>query len=173
VLQTLTLIERAAGNEAEVVRLARAEERALRAWLFDPDGVAKRDRSSESLVTLVASIQNDIERDYGVKVEVVTVGDCPVDERVLALAGAGREAAVNAARWSGAAEVSIYAEVEPTTVWLFVRDTGTGFDPEAIAPDRQGISGSIRQRMSDAGGAATIRTAPGSGTEVSIVLPRP
>ena len=38
VLQTLTLIERAAGDEAAVVRLARTQERELRQWLFSPEG---------------------------------------------------------------------------------------------------------------------------------------
>ena len=42
VLQTLTLIERAAGDEAAVVRLARTQERELRQWLFDPDYVERR-----------------------------------------------------------------------------------------------------------------------------------
>jgi signal transduction histidine kinase len=171
VLQTLTLIERAAGNEADVVRLARAQERELRQWLFNPDSIGD-DSCSTTFAGLIGRIEGDIEHDYGVKVELVMVGDCPVDERVSAVAGAGREAAVNSAKWSGAPMVSIFAEVENDTMSMFVRDTGIGFDPTSVASDRQGIALSIKQRMNLHGGYATIRSAPGTGTEVQLILPR-
>jgi signal transduction histidine kinase len=169
VLQTLTLIERAAANESDVVRLARNQERELRQWLFSPETLTN---ASTSFVGLVGAIEHDVENDYGVRVELVTVGDCVPDERVVALVAAGREAAINAAKWSEASSVSIFAEVEPTTISLFVRDRGVGFDLDAISADRQGIALSIRQRMSQLGGEAFINTAVGSGTEVQLVMPR-
>lgn len=173
VLQTLTLIERAAGNEADVVRLARAQERELRRWLFDPDALNAAHRASETLVSMLAAIQHDVERDYVTPVELVTVGDCPVNDDVLALVGAAREACVNAAKWSGAASVSVYAEVEAASVSVFVRDTGRGFNPEAVAADRQGIKVSIRDRVAQHGGSVNIKTATGTGTEVQLVMARP
>jgi signal transduction histidine kinase len=169
VLQTLTLIERAAANESDVVRLARNQERELRQWLFSPDTLTN---ASTSFVGLVGAIEHDVENDYGVRVELVTVGDCVPDERVTALVAAGREAAINAAKWSEAASVSIFTEVEPSSISLFVRDRGMGFDLDAISADRQGIALSIRQRMSNLGGEAFINTAVGSGTEVQLVMPR-
>jgi signal transduction histidine kinase len=169
VLQTLTLIERAAANEGDVVRLARNQERELRQWLFSPETVTS---SSTSLVGLVGAIEHDVENDYGVRVELVTVGDCVPDERVNALIAAGREAAINAAKWSQAASVSIFSEVEPGSISLFVRDRGVGFDLDAIPADRQGIALSIRQRMSQFGGEAFINTSEGEGTEVQLVMPR-
>jgi signal transduction histidine kinase len=169
VLQTLTLIERAAANESDVVRLARNQERELRQWLFSPETVTN---ASTSFVGLVGAIEHDVENDYGVRVELVTVGDCVPDDRVTALVAAGREAAINAAKWSEAASVSIFTEVEPASISLFVRDRGVGFDLDAISADRQGIALSIRQRMSNLGGDAFINTAVGSGTEVQLVMPR-
>jgi signal transduction histidine kinase len=169
VLQTLTLIERAAANGGDVTRLARNQERELRQWLFSPETIAN---SSTSFVGLVGAIEHDVENDYGVKVELVTVGDCVPDERVLALVAAGREAAINAAKWSGASSISIFTEVEPRSVSLFVRDRGVGFDSDAIPADRQGIALSIRQRMAQYGGESLITTSVGSGTEVQLVMPR-
>ncbi|NNN00780.1 MAG: PspC domain-containing protein [Acidimicrobiaceae bacterium] len=171
VLQTLTLIERAAANETDVIRLARAQERELRQWLFDPQSLNGRS-PSESFAKLARSIEDDVEKDYGVKVELVIVGDCEVDERVQALLAAAREAAVNSAKWSRAPIVSIYAEVEPQVISVFVRDLGQGFDDAKVANDRQGIALSIKGRMSQVGGQATVRSAPGSGTEVQLELPR-
>jgi signal transduction histidine kinase len=169
VLQTLTLIERTAGNEADVVRLARNQERELRQWLFSPETSTN---APTSFVGLLGAIEHDIENDYGVRVELVTVGDCVPDDRVTTLVAAAREGAINAAKWSEAASISIFTEVEPTTISIFVRDRGVGFDPDAIPADRQGVALSIRQRMSQLGGEALINTEIGSGTEVQLVLPR-
>jgi signal transduction histidine kinase len=169
VLQTLTLIERAAANEADVVRLARNQERELRQWLFSPETVTS---ASTSFVGLVGAIEHDVENDYGVRVELVTVGDCVPDERITTLVAAAREAAINAAKWSEAASVSIFTEVEPATISLFVRDRGIGFDLDAIPADRQGVALSIRARMSQLGGEAIINTEVGAGTEVQLVMPR-
>ena len=169
VLQTLTLIERAAANGGDVTRLARNQERELRQWLFSPETIAN---SSTSFVGLVGAIEHDVENDYGVKVELVTVGDCVPDERVIALVAAGREAAINAAKWSEASSVSIFAEVEPKSISFFVRDRGVGFDSDAIPADRQGIALSIKQRMAQYGGESFINTSVGAGTEVQLVMPR-
>jgi signal transduction histidine kinase len=169
VLQTLTLIERAAANEGDVTRLARNQERELRQWLFSPETLPN---AATSFVGLVGAIEHDVENDYGVKVELVTVGDCVPDQRIVALVAAGREAAINAAKWSQAASVSIFTEVEPTSVSMFVRDRGIGFDIDAIPADRQGIALSIQQRMAQFGGESFINTTVGSGTEVQLVMHR-
>jgi len=168
VLQTLLLIQKSAAEPAEVVRLARRQERELRTWLFDPSADA---RSGESFASAARLIEQDVEDDYGVRVELVVVGDCDLDEPVRALLAAGREAAVNAAKWSGASQISMYAEVEPERISLFVRDLGRGFDPDAVADDRRGIACSIRERMARNGGSAIVRSEPGRGTEVELALP--
>jgi len=107
-----------------------------------------------------------------VAVEVVLVGDCPLNEDLTAMLAAAREATVNAAKWSGANVISIFAEVEPAEVSVFVRDRGKGFDPEAVPADRKGLAESVRARMARRGGNAAIRSAPGEGTEVSLTMPR-
>ena len=69
-------------------------------------------------------LQRQIEADHGITVQVVVVGDCGLDDGMRALLDAAREATVNAAKWSGAPQVSLYAEVEPDVAMLFVRDRG-------------------------------------------------
>ncbi len=172
VLQSLALIQRAADDPQKVVRLARSQERELRAWLFEgdiPTAVGDRAATMAGGVQLVA---REVEESHGVPVEVVTVGDCPLDDPLRALLDAAREATVNAAKWSGAPTISLYAEVEPARVSLFVRDRGNGFDPDAVARDRHGIAESIQARMLRNGGRAELRTAVGSGTEVELAMPR-
>lgn len=172
VLQTLAMIQRAADQPQRVVQLARAQERELRAWLFDGalPGTAAADAAS--FAAGAQAIATEVESDHGVPVEVVTVGDCALDERLRGLLAAAREATVNAAKWSGAPVVSLFAEVEPATVSLFVRDRGSGFDPEAVPADRRGLAESIGARMLRLGGTASVRSTPGEGTEVELHLGR-
>jgi signal transduction histidine kinase len=111
-----------------------------------------------------------VEIDHRVPVEVVVVGDRAVDDRVIALVAAAREATVNAAVHGGAGRVDVFAEVGASTE-VYVRDRGAGFDPEAVPAGRRGVRESIVGRMERHGGSATVRSAPGEGTEVALVLP--
>lgn len=165
VLQTLTLIQKSASKPTEVRRLARGQERELRNWLYLP-------KAQGSLVAALEQNAAEVEEDFGLPVEVVSVGDCPQDGGLVALSAAAREAMVNAAKHSGAKAVSVYAEVDPTTVVVFVRDRGSGFDIAAVPADRFGVAESIRGRMERHGGTATIKSEAGKGTEVRLEMPR-
>jgi signal transduction histidine kinase len=172
VLQTLALIQRRAGEPAQVIQLARAQERELRRWLFGGRVPGSVDEAGMTFTAGVRLIQHEVEAQHRVAVEAVTVGDCELDDNLSAMLAAAREATVNAAKWSGVGVVSLFAEVEPTAVSLFVRDRGRGFDPAAVPADRKGLSESVRARMARRGGSVTIRSAAGEGTEVALTMPR-
>jgi signal transduction histidine kinase len=172
VLQTLALIQRSADDPQHVVRLARTQERELRSWLFEGRPPGTVGGEAATLAEGVEMLQRQVEADHGIAVQAVVVGNCPLTDGLRALLDAAREATVNAAKWSGEAEVSLYAEVERSSVMLYVRDRGRGFDPATVPGDRQGIARSIRARMARAGGSACIRSSPGRGTEVELRMPR-
>ena len=54
--------------------------------------------------------------------------------------------------------MSVYAEVEPEQVTVFVRDRGPGFDPDAVPEDRLGLRQSVVGRMERNGGTAAVRS---------------
>src|SRR5260370_18419626 len=172
VLQTLALIQRRAGEPQQVIQLARAQERELRAWLFDGRAPGSIDRQGMTFAAGVRLIQQEVEAQHRVAVEAVTVGDCELDDDLSALLAAAREATINAVKWSGAEVVSIFAEVEPAEVSLFVRDRGRGFDPESVPGDRKGRAESVHARMARRAGSAAVRRAHGAGTEGSLTMPR-
>jgi signal transduction histidine kinase len=172
VLQTLAMIQRRADQPQQVIQMARAQERELRAWLFDGRAPGSLDGEDMTLASGIRLIQQEVEAQHGVPVEAVTVGDCDLDDDLRALLAAAREATVNAAKWSGADVVSLFAEVEPGEVSLYVRDRGRGFDPDAVPEDRKGLAESIHGRMTRRGGSASVRSTPGQGTEVSLTMPR-
>ena len=167
VLQTLALIQRTE-DPNEMVALARGQERELRTWLY---GKTKPGVEG-SLSAALDAVAVDVERAHRTRIEIVMVGDCPLDDGVRALVHACREAFVNAARHSGARGVSAYVEVEDDQVSAYVRDQGVGFSREAVPTDRHGIAESIEGRMERNGGVAVIDSAIGHGTEVRLRIPR-
>lgn len=170
VLQTLALIQRRADDPQQIVKLARAQERELRSWLFEGKAPGQVDAADMTFATAIRQIQQDVEARYGTPVEAVMVGDCQVDEPLSALLAAAREAAVNAAKWSGASVISLFAEVEAEQVQVVVRDRGRGFDPAAVPADRKGLAESVRGRMARHGGHAVVHSAPGEGTKVTLTI---
>jgi signal transduction histidine kinase/phage shock protein PspC (stress-responsive transcriptional regulator) len=164
VLQTLALIQRKSGDPAEVVRLARSQERELRGWLYaGPLG------SQASLASAVTEVTHDVEDLHAIPVELVVTGDRALDAGGTVLVRALREALLNAVR-HGAPPVSVYVEVGSERVEAFVRDHGPGFDLADVPQDRLGVRESILGRMSRHGGSARLRRLE-HGTEVSLCLP--
>jgi signal transduction histidine kinase/phage shock protein PspC (stress-responsive transcriptional regulator) len=167
VLHTLALIQRA-DAPMEVVTLARRQERELRSWLYEEPAPPQQER----LKSAVEALASRVEELHAIAVDVVVVGDEPLDERSRAVVLACQEAAVNAAKHSGVTTVSVYVEAEPDGITAYVRDEGKGFDPDSVPPDRRGIRDSIRGRIERQGGTVTITSEPGGGTEVAIQLPK-
>jgi signal transduction histidine kinase/phage shock protein PspC (stress-responsive transcriptional regulator) len=164
VLQTLALIQRRADSAQDVVRLARAQERELRSWLYQDAS-----RADENLVHRVKAVAAELEDAYGHPVEVIAVGDAEMSERTEALMQATREALLNAVRHAGTA-VSVYIEANPDVIEVFVKDRGPGFDQAAIAADRLGVRESVVGRMQRNAGTAVILSTV-EGTEVRLRLP--
>ena len=164
VLQTLALVQRRAGDPRAVAALARRQERELRTWLAGgkPD-------PGDSLASSLEAAAAEVEETHGVAIDVVAVGDAPVDERRAALVAAAREALVNAAKFAGEEPVQLYAEVGEQRTEAFVRDRGPGFDVAAVPGDRRGVRDSIIGRMERHGGRAVVHSSP-EGTEVELVL---
>jgi signal transduction histidine kinase len=166
VLQTLALIQRNAASPREVSRLARGQERTLRSLLYGARTTSGQ--FADELRTAAA----EVEDAYAVTVDVVVVGDAPLDGDLAALAAATREALVNAAKHSGVDAVSVYAELEPNEVSVFVKDRGVGFELDEVADDRQGIRGSIVGRIERHGGTVRLTSSRGAGTEVELRMKR-
>ena len=167
VLQTLALIQKRSSEPGEVGSLARRQERELRNWLY---GAANVD--ADTLAGALEEVCAGIEERQRIEVELVTVGDCPLDTHLGALVAATREAITNAAKFAGVEKVSVYGELHNEDVHVFVRDRGLGFDPDSVPEDRQGVRESIIGRMRRHGGDAIIRSSPGSGTEVELYVTR-
>ncbi|QCX28336.1 ATP-binding protein [Nocardioides jishulii] len=166
VLQTLALIQRNASDPTLVARLARGQERELRAWLYTGEAA-----DAATVAGALREVAGRVEDEHAVVVDLVTVGDRAMDESMRPLVQATREAMVNSAKHAGTARVDVFAETTEHGVEVFVRDRGVGFDPGSVGEDRHGVRHSIINRMTRHGGTAQVRSAPGEGTEVRLSMP--
>jgi signal transduction histidine kinase/phage shock protein PspC (stress-responsive transcriptional regulator) len=167
VLQSLVLIQRS-DDPRRMANLARRQERELRAWLYGDVPIG----DPTTLHAAIEVLTTELEADHDTRIEAVIVGDQPLDEASRALIAALREATVNAARHADVDRIDIFVEADDTELTGFVRDTGIGFDPAAVPPDRHGINDSIIGRVERVGGTAVVETNLGAGTEVEIRIPR-
>jgi signal transduction histidine kinase len=167
VLQTLALIERR--SDGEIARMAREQERDLRAYLFgdreEPDNLPAALRHAAARA----------ERSWPDTAITVTVTDDvpPLrSQQVEAVVGAVTEALTNASKHGHAGRIVVFADVDEPTGGLFltVKDDGTGFEPSRVA-EGVGMAHSIRGRVEDLGGRVEFASVGGDGTEVRISLP--
>ena len=164
VLQTLAMIQNRAGSESEVIKLARAQERELRQWLYaDPA------KGTGTLADALKAVAAEVEDAYGHPVDFVAVGTAELTVQSSALVQAARAALFNAAQHAGG-QISLYLECSAEAAEVFVRDRGSGFDPDSVPQDRLGLRESIMGRMQRHGGTARVRTSP-NGTEIHLALP--
>ena len=182
VLQVLALVQRrgaeAGGAAAELGRLAGQQEAALRALVGDGMGNGAGGGPTPSasgevdLRAVILSAQTD-RVTVSVPAQAVLLEKAAADE----LDAAMRTALDNVRRHCGErARAWVLVEDEPGLVTVTIRDDGPGIPDgrlaEAAAAGRLGVSHSIRGRLRDLGGSATISSVPGEGTEVELRLPR-
>ncbi len=168
VLQTLTLMQKRADDPREVAALARRQERELRGWLAGDAAAA-----GSSFAGALRAAAEEVEDARRVTVDLVAVGDAELDEAAEAVVAAAREALTNAAKFTpSASPIAVYAEADSDRIQVFVRDRGPGFDVGSVPADRRGVRESMVGRMRRNGGRAEVRSKPGEGTEVELVLER-
>jgi signal transduction histidine kinase len=174
VLQVLALVQRrgaeAGGAAAELGRLAGQQEAALRALVGG--GPAASVPGNVDLRALLLPAQSE-RVTVSVPAQTVRLEKKAADE----LASAVRAALDNVRRHGGEqARAWVLVEDEPGMVTVTIRDDGPGIPDgrlaEAAGAGRLGVSHSIRGRLLDLGGSATISSVPGEGTEVELRLPR-
>ena len=82
-----------------------------------------------------------------------------------------QEALTNVARHSGADQASVRLEVKERALSITVKDKGNGFNvKQAGEAFSSGLSG-MRERAVFLGGSFQIKSSPGKGCTISVVLP--
>lgn len=190
VLNTLTSVARSGGDAAaEVVARCRQDVALMEAALSADDLAPLPARPSGDLR---GDVRGDLAgevravvagmRDRGLTVHLEaddTAGAAVPAPVVRAIANALREALSNVAAHAGTGEawvtvryVALEGDAEaPCRLLVVIRDRGAGFDRARVDQARLGLRRSIAERTAECGGQASIRSAPGQGTEVSLSWP--
>jgi signal transduction histidine kinase len=201
VLNTLTALARAgSGDAAEVVGRCRHDVTLMEHALSDPGGLARAaDSPFGGLLAGVEAVITEMRaRGLAVHFEVTTgvpAGAGIPDENSIprraegvlvvpvavadAIVHAAREALANVASHAGTGEAWVEVRlgvpggetVAQGGLQVTVRDSGAGFDPDRVGPARLGLRRSITERVADWDGRASIQSAPGEGTLVSLCWP--
>jgi len=150
-----------------VAALAGDAQAELRAVI---DGLAPPEISESGLAGSLRRYALLAGKAHGVRVRF-SASDLPAlgADREAALYRIAQEALHNALRHSGTAEVCVSVCAASRRVTLEVSDRGKGFEPELAAGGR-GLP-SLRERATGAGASLVIRSAPGQGTSVRVVMP--
>ncbi|MEV4471081.1 ATP-binding protein [Nonomuraea sp. NPDC049419] len=90
--------------------------------------------------------------------------------QVDALVEGAREALNNVGKHAGTRHARLTVRKDATGLAVIVADAGSGFDTGSVPPGI-GLDGSIRGRIAQAGGRATIESRPAWGTVVTLWLP--
>jgi len=112
-------------------------------------------------------------RAQGVEVKIHVPESCELDRACSAMFyRVAREVLANTFKHARAStlELSLFEDRERTI--LLVRDDGCGFDPSATAPDGHVGLKIMRGTIHVSGGSLEVRSWPGGGTSVTVVLDR-
>lgn len=164
--QTRSLVDKT-GEEGPFVNIAAAAERALDE---SRSAIAALSRQvDDPLDVALAQAAEDVAGRTGAHIRFdLTPGIHVSPELREDLARIVREAVSNAARHGEAQNVTVTLS---NTDGLCVRvsDDGKGFDPAAERRRGFGLT-SMRERAEMRGGVVEVRSAPGAGTEVTVVI---
>ena len=116
-------------------------------------------------------------RIHGIEIDLEVEGADPASgstgdgEREFAILRIAHEALNNAVRHAGADHVTVRLSQRPDVVTVEVRDDGVGFDPHSaeVRSRHLGLT-SMEERARELGGRLEIRSAPGSGTTVLLLV---
>ncbi|MGY1709861.1 sensor histidine kinase [Geodermatophilus sp. SYSU D00758] len=169
----VTQLEAAGGGQRQE-RAPRLARQALGEARRSVLALAPRDLDGATLPAALGSVVDGWAADRAVRADVAVVGDPvalhpEVEATVLRIA---QEALTNVAKHAGAGRVGVTLSYDDDEVVLDVRDDGVGFDPAAPAAESSfGLHG-MRQRAERLTGRLAVESRPGSGTAVSLRLPR-
>lgn len=120
------------------------------------------------LRALAHDLQANAHIDTSLELEVEPA-DLLEPEAIASLLQLAREAVSNVIRHAAAGSVSIRLHRAPGSLVLSIRDDGRGFDPRAV-DSGHGLR-SMAERARRLGGALTVRSHAGQGTEVRVAIP--
>ncbi len=162
VLQTFHAIRMGADDPTQSRYLARRQERELRRNIEE-----WRSEFDQSFRAQLLATRDDVEDIHRVEIEAVIREDAELTPSLESGIEAAREALTNAAKYSSAANITLFSEIRDGEAVIHVRDNGEGFkNPDDL--DR--VQNRLAKRLDGVGGIVKIEGDNGSGTDIQITV---
>jgi two-component system NarL family sensor kinase len=169
------LLEAGAGAERarqvlqQALALTRASLDEARRSVLDLRAAPLEGRTLAGALTTLAESEGH-RAGLAVTVEVVG-GNRPLPVRVEAgLYRIAQEAITNVISHAVAHHLTAQLTTQPAQVQLTITDDGQGFDPGQVPVNRYGLVG-LNERAKLLGGHLIVRSSPGAGTRIEVVVP--
>ncbi len=162
-------VSRAAEELDRLQALAQSALAEMRSLVFElrPTAVAE-----QGLVPALRHHLVTLERQHGLVVALQVEGDSKLtDLEAQRLFRVIQEALNNVVKHAGTSRASVNLQFGDGYVIARVEDNGEGFAPEASGAETRGIGlSTMRERVAMLGGAMSIDSNPGAGTQVTVEL---
>jgi signal transduction histidine kinase len=160
--------------EAHAGKLAESADQTVRALEEIVWAVRPGSDTLQSLVEYIAHFANELFEGNTMRCRLDLPHDLParplppdVRHNIFLIV---KEALTNALKHAGGREVHVVAKVSGDTLEILVQDEGKGFDLASLAESRRNGLGNMRRRAEAIGGGLDLRSAPGAGTTVRLVV---
>ena len=160
--------------EAHAGKLAESANQTVRALEEIVWAVRPGSDTLQSLVEYIAHFANELFEGNPMRCRLDLPHDLParplppdVRHNIFLIV---KEALTNALKHAGGGEVHVMAKVSGDTLEISVQDEGKGFDPASLAESRRNGLGNMRRRAEAIGGRLELRSTPGAGTTVRLVV---
>jgi two-component system nitrate/nitrite sensor histidine kinase NarX len=152
-------------NLEELRQLTRGALAEMRTMLLEmrPESLERADIKS-----LLAQLADAFIGRVRVPLELEIKGDCALTHEVkIAFYRVAQEALNNIDKHSGARQVEVHLECQPSQLNLCIKDDGLGFELDSVPPGHLGIA-IMRERASSIGACLKIESQVGQGTTVEL-----
>jgi signal transduction histidine kinase len=153
--------------------------KALEALRATAQGLRPRIIDDLGLVAALEWIAEELERDQGIptRVETRNLERKQTPETEIVLFRIAQEALNNVRKHAQASSVTIRVEGSNNQIKMTITDDGQGFNVPVkidgmVSAGRLGLMG-MYERARLLNGSLKIKSAPGKGTEISVILPLP
>ena len=151
-------------------RLVRAALAEMRTLLFE---LRPATLDAAPLDTLLQRLGDSLGGQAQIPVDIHVDEDVSLPRDVkLVFYRVAQEAFSNIGKHARATRVTAVVGAQGGGAMLTVRDDGNGFDPGAVSGDHMGLR-IMRERLDRVEASLAVDSAPGRGTTVTVVWPRP
>ncbi len=171
-------IAQAQAELARLVNVAQKNQSTVRRYILDlrVEKQTEMPPPAADFISVLSDYINSLSSEYNFEVDLHLPDDLP--DLLLAplseiqLLRIVQEALTNVRKYAGTNLARVYIEADAENIQVAIEDQGGGFDPLAVAADAHFGLQIMRERAASVNGKLEVESQLGSGTRLTVVMPR-